>query len=127
MSKNKNLSGNLFTKTILRQSEASLSSAVAKFLDRKNIFHLRLNSGKLRVSHPSGRTSWVTLCQTGTPDRFFIYRGYHVFLELKKQGEKPTPEQLAIHDQIKQSGGFVSVVTTLDDLVQLINKIEKTV
>jgi hypothetical protein len=125
--KNKNLSGNLFTKAALRQSEASLSKAVEEYLDRKNIFHLRLNSGKIRVVHPNGQTSWINLCPAGTPDRFFIYKAFHCFLELKKTGEKPTPEQLAKHDAIRKAGGYVTTVYRLDDVIDLVKWIDEQV
>lgn len=123
--KNKNLSGNLFSKTVLRQSEAGLSNAVNEYLDRKNIFHLRLNSGAIQVISPNGKPYWLKLCKKGTPDRFFIYKGYHIFLELKKQNEKPTLDQLAVHDEIRNSGGFVKVVYTLDDVIAIVQWIEQ--
>lgn len=124
MSKNKKLSGNLFTKQSLRQTESSLSSAVSEYLDRKNIFHLRLNSGKVCVTHKDGRQTWLNLCRKGTPDRFFIYKGFHCFLELKKVGEKPTDDQLFIHAQIRQAGGYVLTVFSLDDVINLCKWIE---
>lgn len=119
--KNKNLSGNLFTKTPLVESERSLSKWVSEYLDKKNIYHLRLNAGgKAKVSG----TAWITLCPKGTPDRFFIYKGFHIFLEFKKKGEKPTKDQIAVHNEIKNQGGFVKVIDNKKDLINLIKWIE---
>jgi hypothetical protein len=118
--KNKNLAGNLFTKTPLVQSEASLSNAVGEYLNRKKIFHLRLNAGMANIG---GR--YVQLCPKGTPDRFFIYKGFHVFLELKKVHEKITADQHASHYHITQSGGYVKVVYSLDDVIGIIKWIDR--
>src|SRR5436190_892421 len=97
--KNKNLSGNLFTKKALTIKETPLSACIAEWLDVHKIYNDRLNSGKLKTvkSHfdinqrkwVDGKPYWVSLCKTGTPDRFAIVRGHIIFIEVKQKDKKP--------------------------------------
>jgi hypothetical protein len=114
MAKNKHLSGNLFTKTPLTIRETSLSARIAEYLNAKGIYHDRLNCGMVKTSHGK----WLHLCKTGTPDRFAIVRGYIVFIEVKKQGEKPTPEQINRHEELRKSGAIVLVVDTYEGFIK---------
>lgn len=114
MAKNKHLSGNLFTKTPLTIRETSLSARIAEYLNAKGIYHDRLNCGMVKTD--SG--NWLHLCKTGTPDRFAIVRGYIVFIEVKKQGEKPTPEQIKRHEELRKSGAIVLVVDTYESFIK---------
>lgn len=123
MSRNKYLSGNLFAKRkrALVPSETSVSGAISDYLDRLRIFHLRLNSGKARGLSGGGI---IHLCPTGTPDRFCIYRGLPVFIEVKKPGEKPTDEQLDVHRRILEAGGVVIVAEDVTDVINGLKKLE---
>ena len=52
--------------------------------------------------------------KTGTPDRFVIVRGQIIFVEVKKRGEKPTPEQPEKHAEPERSGAIVLVADSYD-------------
>lgn len=114
MSKNNNLSGNLFTNGSLREREASLSARIAGYLTKRGIYNDRLNCGVVetvkKLAEGKERRDWLHLCKTGTPDRFAILRGYIIFIEVKRQGEKPTPEQIKRHEELRKSGAIVLVV-----------------
>lgn len=105
--KNKNLSGGLFAAkpTPLTIKETPLSAQIAEYFDNRNIYNDRLQCGKVKTA----RGHWITLCKTGTPDRFCIIRGQIIFIEVKMRGEKPSPEQFAQHERLKSSGAVVIV------------------
>lgn len=47
----------------------------------------------------------------GWPDRIFLYKGNALFIELKRPGEKPTPIQEWVHEQLRKQGFTVMVMT----------------
>lgn len=58
---------------------------------------------------------FVSPGQTGVPDRLFIRRGRHVFMEVKKLDERPTEKQEAKHREMREHGAEVHWVDNLDD------------
>lgn len=119
MPKNKYLNGSLFSKRPLAPSEATVSQSIESYLDARRLFHLRLNSGKIKVG-----SSVIHLCPAGTPDRFCLYRGFCVFIEVKAFGKKPSPEQIAAHARIRQSGGIVVTAYSIDDVRKTFSEID---
>lgn len=99
--------------------EAEVSIQVKHYLRARNIYYLRLNSGK--IYH---KNNWIHLCPEGTPDIFCLYKGKAVFIETKRVGEKPTEEQLRTHAYIVKSGGWAIVAYTLDDVVRELKAID---
>lgn len=116
MPKNKHITGNLFTRQPLAISETSLSASIAQWLDAHRIYNDRLNSGRVCVKK-GAREHWMHLCKTGTPDRFAIVRGHIVFIEVKKLNNKPSPEQLAKHSELRASGATVLVCDSLRSFI----------
>ena len=120
--KNKNLAGNIFSKSALRETESALSARIAVYLTKRGIYNDRLQCGVVetikRLAEGGERRDWLHLCKTGTPDRFAIVRGYVVFIEVKRQGEKPTPEQLSRHEELRKSGAIVLVVDTYESFIK---------
>lgn len=52
---------------------------------------------------------------TGVPDRIALFPGGRIeFVELKAPGKKPTPRQLAVHDQLRKLGFSVQVLDSTD-------------
>ncbi|HEY8562820.1 MAG TPA: hypothetical protein VIL74_20750 [Pyrinomonadaceae bacterium] len=135
--KNKNLSGNLFTKKALTIKETPLSSSIAEWLDLHKIYNDRLNSGKVKVVKSYFNKTlqkwidydpyWMQLSQTGTPDRFAIVRGHIVFIEVKQLGKKPSTEQLAKHDELRKAGAIVLIVDSFDDFLFQFNEIKNKI
>lgn len=125
MSKNKYLSGGLFASgkpQPLTIKETPLSARIAEYLSRNGIYHDRLNCGTVevvkRIKYGEERRDWLHLCKTGTPDRFAIVRGYIVFIEVKKFGNKASPDQLTRHEEIRKSGAIVLVVDSYESFIR---------
>lgn len=123
MSKNHNLSGNLFTKQPLTVTETALSAMIAEWLDVQRIYNDRLNSGKVKVvrnyqAKGGWKTyeNWLHLCKEGTPDRFALVEGFIIFIEVKKKDKKPTDVQLDRHNELQtKAKAFVIAVDSFDD------------
>lgn len=58
--------------------------------------------------------------QTGVPDRLFIRNGVHIFIEVKRPGEKPTPKQLSKHEEMRRYGAVVHWVDNVEDAMEIL-------
>lgn len=59
--------------------------------------------------------------QPGTPDLIAVSPdGELVFLELKTRKGRPSPEQLAVHDALRERGQRVCIVRSLEDAQEII-------
>jgi hypothetical protein len=103
-------------------AEAQVSLQVKHYLRARNIYYLRLNSGKVYY-----KGNWIHLCPEGTPDLFCLYRSKAVFIETKRIGEKPTEEQLRTHAFIVKNGGWAIVAYTLDEVVRELKAIDQLI
>jgi hypothetical protein len=120
--KNRNLSGNLFTKQALTIKETALSASIAEWLDLKHIHNDRLNSGKIKVGQ-----RMIHLCKPGTPDRFAIVGGIIIFIEVKQKDKTATAEQLKRHDELQASGAFVIVADSFEEFERQFNEVKKVI
>lgn len=50
----------------------------------------------------------------GAPDRFYLWRGVFIAIEVKAEGNKPTERQMMHLNKIHENGGVAAVVTGLD-------------
>ena len=123
--RNKNLTGGLLTRQPLTPKESVVSKSIADYLNRRKIFNCRIQSGWLRVMNWQDVVSWMHLAQKGTPDRLAVYKGFAVFIEVKRKGGKPTQEQLEIHSQIRRGGGLVVIAESVDDVIQILKAIDE--
>lgn len=123
--KNRNLSGGLFAAkpTPLTIKETPLSAQIAEWLDNRRIYNDRLNCGKIQTT----RGHWITLCKTGTPDRFAIIRGQIIFIEVKMRGEKPTAEQHQRHYELRENGAIVIVCDSFNEFINQFSAIRAAV
>jgi hypothetical protein len=95
----------------LEPVEQDLSRDAADLLDRRGVYNTRLQSGSIRIDGGG----YMKLCRQGTPDRMFA-DGLVVFLELKRKGRKPTPEQVATADRLKENGALVFTVDRIEQV-----------
>ncbi|MCB1865157.1 MAG: VRR-NUC domain-containing protein [Chromatiales bacterium] len=51
----------------------------------------------------------------GVPDRIFIRKGRHVFIELKAPGETASPQQQKRHREMRMHGAEVYVVDSIEE------------
>ena len=52
--------------------------------------------------------------RAAVPDRLFIHNGLFFFIEFKAPGNMPTPAQIREHIRIRDAGGYVFVVDSID-------------
>ncbi len=65
--------------------------------------------------------------EVGIPDLLICYRGRFVGLEVKQPGEEPTAKQKQVLHEIEAAGGRAVAVTTVEEVVDLLAKIDKGV
>lgn len=78
-----------------------------------------------KVTDYAARRGWWEgkfICpgQTGVPDRIFIRRGRVIFIELKKDGEKPTRKQLSKHAEMRKYGAEVFWTDNLEEAMRIL-------
>ncbi len=76
----------------------------------------RMNSGKIPAKYGM-KTRYISLHSTGTPDVQALKKapnGYTqvLYVEVKRPGEKPSEEQLAMHDVLREKAGARVIVAT---------------
>lgn len=108
-------------------SERSVSKAIESYLSARRIYNDRLNSGLVMVTKGDGRPYPVRLCKAGTPDRFFIYRGRIVFVEVKREGEEPSEVQLDRQKELKAAGAVVLNVDSIDSFISEFSQLQKRI
>lgn len=96
-------------------SEGSISSQAGGVLERRGVYHTRLQSGARPVMNANGQRHYMKLCVVGTPDRMFA-DGLVTFLEIKKPGGERSPEQIEVAEKLKANG---ALVFTIDDFGQV--------
>lgn len=67
---------------------------------------------------------FVSPSMRGVPDRIVIVNpGRIIFVELKKEGSKPTEAQKAIHEMLKGYGLEVRVVTGMQGAIDFVKEV----
>ena len=95
-------------------SETDLSRAIRQTLERLGVWCWRSQAGTAR----GGRTH---LAPAGTPDILGILPGGRALgLEVKRPGEKATPEQRAWGERCRVMGGVFAVVTSAQEAVDVV-------
>jgi len=61
--------------------------------------------------------------QVGWPDRLYLYKGRVLFIEFKRQGEKPRKIQEYRHEQIRKQYFDVTVVDCVEQGYRAINRL----
>lgn len=65
-------------------------------------------------------TKFVSPGTRAVPDRLFIRRGCHVFIELKRPGEVPTPQQYRRHAEMRGYGAKVYWTDNLEEAQEIL-------
>ena len=68
-------------------------------------------------------TKYPATFMRGIPDIVGVFRGTFFALEVKRPGEKPTPIQEAVIEQINAAGGVAEVVTSIEEALSVIERI----
>lgn len=121
----------------LYPGETALSRSIADWLDAKKIYNDRLQSGSVEVikkikDRVTGQfkhvnTHWMRLCKKGTPDRFAIYRGVIVFIEVKTLKGKLSPEQIERQAELRGTGAQVINPRKLEDVINFFETLKEEI
>jgi hypothetical protein len=95
----------------MRPRETDISRAIGKQLTDAGVWNTRTQSGAIKTA--GGHM--INLCKPGTPDRVFNL-GLNVWIEVKRPGETPTPDQVATIAKLKANGSLVFVLDDPADL-----------
>lgn len=93
-----------------RNPETIIQQEIINYLKDRRIFHFRVNADINTV---------------GIPDLIVCYRGYFIGLEVKTKKGKISKLQLEVAKEISNNGGFVCFPTSVEDVKNLINKIDE--
>lgn len=95
----------------MRPKEGDISKAIGRQLTDAGVWNTRIQSGMLKM--PDGRV--IQMSKPGTPDRVFNL-GLNVWIEVKRPGEHPTPDQVATIAKLKANGSLVFILDDAADL-----------
>lgn len=68
----------------------------------------------------------IKVLKRGWPDRMFLKAGWYVFVEFKREGEKPRPQQAARIAKLQKHGERVLVVDSVPGFVSRLNDTTRT-
>lgn len=113
-----------FKLKILEASEQQIQSAVLAFLRRhpRVAAAIRYNSGAFKLTGSYGQQDrWYRSNDApGHSDIAGVLQGGRAFyFEIKKPGNKATPQQAAFLDRMSKAGALASVICSIDDVIQL--------
>jgi hypothetical protein len=108
---------------MIEATESQICIALFEWSQYNNIFLIHIpNEGK-RGNWGNAQQKKIGLIK-GFPDYFIAHANklFHgMFLEIKKSGKKPTKEQIAIMDRLKEQGYFSSWADSIDGAISLIS------
>jgi hypothetical protein len=95
------------------QTETQVKREITKTLERFGVWVERIHTGMVPVG---GR--WIHGARTGTPDTVVI--SPPGWLEVKRPGEEPSPEQVDWHEKARKAGHRVAVVHSAQEAVRVV-------
>jgi hypothetical protein len=96
-------------------SEHNVQTQILDWLNLKKIFCYRQNTGGM----VKGR-HFVRFAVKGSPDIIAVIEGQYVGIEVKRPGEKQSPEQGAFETALVMAGGRYVLAHSLDDVMHLV-------
>lgn len=91
----------------MAQRESRLSRNIMNALEKEGAFCFKVHGGAMMMA--------------GLPDIICCYQGRFYAFETKMEKGKPSKIQLFIHTKIRQAGGVVEVVRTVDEALALLH------
>ena len=95
----------------MKPKEAEVTSDIRRFLKTMGIPHFKKLQG---LGSPKG-----------IADIIGCYKGRFLAIEVKRPGEKPTPDQQEFLDRYSSAGGICFVARSVDDVIQSLGIQEK--
>ena len=112
-------------KQSLNPSEHSIQTQIINYLKYKGWYVQRLNSGRMPYEY-KGRKGFMMLAEKGTPDIFAFRKGTTIagkfkqvrllFIEVKREGNKPTLAQQHKMEELSEKGAVCLVATSIEDV-----------
>jgi len=105
--------------------ESEIQKSITDYLDwQKDLYYFRSGSGQFKTDR-----GWFKTGRKGCPDITICIAGLALFVEVKNEKGKLSPEQKEAQKQIQRSGGIYIVARSIDDVifeVEAIKIIKKT-
>jgi Holliday junction resolvase len=89
-------------------TEAEIQKQIIEYLETSGCLVFRMNAGRGRNNQ--------RLAPAGTPDLLAVSRKGQVWIEVKRPGEEPTTEQIAMHYLLMARNQKVIVATTIEEV-----------
>lgn len=100
--------------------ETQLVHNIIDYLNYRQYFVQRTNSGSVRFKDSSGRSNFIKLAHAGTSDiTGCTPDGKFIAIECKIGRNKPTALQEAYLEEIKKRGGIAIIAYSLDDVTDV--------
>ena len=97
--------------------EKYVVNACLQYLQLKDIFHYRSNSGAM-VSEYKGKKRFMRFGAKGSPDIVAVVRGQYWGIECKSSSGKISEDQLVFAAALERAGGRYLVCRSVEDLMK---------
>jgi hypothetical protein len=104
-----------FADFLLARHETYSTDANDGYLTMRRVFHWRNNTGAMRA--PSG--GFYRFGTPGSPDIIAVREGRAIYLEVKTEAGKLSPDQEAFRSGALEAGAQYEVVRSIDDVQAL--------
>jgi hypothetical protein len=94
--------------------ESQIQRSILDFLRWHGIFCFRVNQQGVPLHDGTGR--YRPGPTKGVSDILAIYKGRFIAIEVKRPGQKPTPQQEAFLEAVNEAGGLAFVATSIEDV-----------
>lgn len=102
----------------LTPTESQTQAAILQYLTARGHFVWRNNTGMHRATY-GGKERFIRFGKNGSSDIVGAQRGTGRFVavEVKRHGNKPTPDQVWFIESVKAIGGIAVVAFSVDDVI----------
>jgi Holliday junction resolvase len=97
-------------------SEKMIQQQIMNYLEATGWYVMRMNSGKYAVGE-GVNSRYIRGHKAGTPDIFALKGGKPLFVEVKREGKKPTALQERVMEELRAHGARCIVAHSLDELI----------
>ncbi|TQF26286.1 hypothetical protein UNPF46_34600 [Bradyrhizobium sp. UNPF46] len=105
-----------------RTKETEIQSAICEYLTLSGVFFVRLNNIPALYRDRKGGLQFRKMGKyacLGLSDILVVKDGQAIFLEVKREDGKQSPEQIDFEAYVKRAGAQYHVVRSIDEVVKL--------
>ena len=111
----------------MRNEEHEVQKAICQYLDMRQVCYWAVPNGGNRSKREASRLKAEGV-KAGVPDITIVNDGIYYGLEVKKPKTTSAKGRLSkvqkrFHKKIEEAGGYVEVVYSLEDVIELINRL----